>query len=906
MPQQIRPSTSYSTSASTSYTSYTYGEYNTTTTSRPRTGGLRIIGRPGTDRLRTGASTIARVEAQQVVCAVTESRGISPTVGLAFVNLDTGESVLCQICDSQTYVRTVHKLRVYGPSEILIVGTAASPKSKLFSIIEENIEAIDSKLTLLDRRYWAESVGIEYIQQLAFAEDVEAIKISVSGNYYAVCCIAAVLKYIELGLRKTFPFHSLRIKYEPSEGSMMVDVSTIYSLELVQNLQNPKSRDCLFGLLNETLTPMGSRLLRSNILQPLTDPETLNTRYDALEELTTKEEMFFATRAALKNFLDADKILTALIVIPTKPTIQTTEQSINHVIMLKQFVTSVNPIYEALTGARSSMLHNIRELCAPENVIPVQARIDAVINEDTSYAKQPLELRNQRTYAVRSGVNGLLDVARTTYKEAIEDAYQHSTELGLEYDLSLDLKYDSVRQFFIRIPASELEERSLPPIFTNVFRKKNMIECQTLELMKRNQKLQITVSHQEVVLMSDEAVQSLIEEVRSQISILFKICESIAMVDMISSFAQLVTTQDYTRPHITDTLAIKAGRHPIREKIMKNRFVPNDVYATQQTRFQIVTGCNMSGKSTYIRSIALMVIMAQIGSFVPASYASFPVFHQLFARLGMDDNIETNVSTFAAEMRETAFILHNIDRRSIAIIDELGRGTSTRDGLTIALAIAEALVQSRALVWFATHFRDVATILAERNGVISLHLAMRDDDKMTMLYKIAEGAVKEKHYGLALARVVPLPLGLVEHATYVAQKLEHHVLKKKKTSTTVIHERRRKLILNLKEHLVQAQSGVMEGEVLAAWLKELQKEFILRMAAIDTEAAKVEQESEEEGVEMRPRTELEHSECEHEDERHDTRASQPSILTVTSGKTTSTATSDSMDSDIRALSENEF
>jgi DNA mismatch repair protein MSH4 len=189
MSTRFRPPTSHSTSASTSY-GYPYGDY-TTTTSRPgtRRGGT---GRPSTARPRTGASTIARVEAQHVVCAVAESRGISPTVGLAFVNLDTAEAVLCQICDSQTYVRTVHKLKVYGPSEILIVSTAASPKSKLFSIIEENLNNIPSKLALLDRRYWAESTGLEYIQSLAFKEDVEAIKISVAGNYYAVCCIAAV------------------------------------------------------------------------------------------------------------------------------------------------------------------------------------------------------------------------------------------------------------------------------------------------------------------------------------------------------------------------------------------------------------------------------------------------------------------------------------------------------------------------------------------------------------------------------------------------------------------------------------------------------------------------------------------------------------------------------------------
>lgn len=190
MAHQVKPSTSYSTSVASSYPTYSYGEYGTTTTSRPRT--RRSTGRPSTARPRTGASTIARVEAQTVICAIAESRGISPTVGISFVNMDTGEAVLCQICDSQTYVKTIHKLRVYGPSEILIVSTSASPKSKLFSIIEENVEAMESKTTLLDRKYWAESAGFDYIKTLALDDDVEAIKLAASGSYYAVCCIAAV------------------------------------------------------------------------------------------------------------------------------------------------------------------------------------------------------------------------------------------------------------------------------------------------------------------------------------------------------------------------------------------------------------------------------------------------------------------------------------------------------------------------------------------------------------------------------------------------------------------------------------------------------------------------------------------------------------------------------------------
>jgi DNA mismatch repair protein MSH4 len=619
---------------------------------------------------------------------------------------------------------------------------------------------------------------------------------------------------------------------------MMTDLSTVRSLELVQNLTNPKSKDCLFGLLNATLTPMGGRLLRSNILQPLTNEETLGTRYDALEELSTKEEMFFAVRQALKPFLDVDRTLTQLILIPTQPSLKDTEQAVNNVIMLKQFVMLIRPVFEALTGARSTMLQEIRDLCSTENIDPVHDLINEALNEDTTYASQPLDLRNQRTYAVRSGVNGLLDVARQTYKEAMTDALQHITDLTEEHNLPLQTKFDNARQFYLRMRAEELEQRDLPAVFINVFRKKDNIECQTLDLLKRNQK--ISDAHTEVILMSDKAVQALIADVRQHMGSLFRICEGIAMLDMLASFAHLVTTQDYVRPQLSpDTLAIKAGRHPIREKIQEAKYIPNDVYATQQKRFQIVTGCNMSGKSTYIRSVALMQVMVQVGSFVPAQYASFPIIRQLFARISLDDNIEANVSTFAAEMREAAFIMRNIDGQSMAIVDELGRGTSTRDGLAIAIAIAEALIESRALVWFVTHFRDLAKILAERNGVVNLHLAVdnSEDDKMEMLYRVSSGAVQDEHYGLKLARVMPLPPDVIEHAELVSATLDQAMRKKKseRASLGIVVARKRRLLLNLKEHLTQAKNGSMDDEDLTQWLKDLQREFVVRMSALEEE-----------------------------------------------------------------------
>ena len=413
----------------------------------------------------------------------------------------------------------------------------------------------------------------------------------------------------------------------------------------------------------------------------------------------------------------------------------------------------------------------------------------------------------------------------------------------------MELKFDPARQYYIRLPASELEERNLPEVFINQFRRKTFVECQTLDLVKLNQK--IADSHHEVLQMSDRSIQDLIDRIREDISPLFKICEAIALLDMITSFARLVTTQDYCRPELTKTLAIKSGRHPIREKAHQDKFIPNDAYATQQSRFQIITGCNMSGKSTNIRSLALMAIMAQTGSFVPATYASFPIIHQLFARVSTDDSIEANVSSFAAEMRETAFILRNVDERSLVIIDELGRGTSTRDGLCIAIAIAEALIDSHALVWFVTHFRDLARILSERNGVVNLHLAveMGNANTMTMLYKISNGIVEEEHYGIALAKVLDLPRNVIETAERVSKELTRRAEKNKKSSKALALARRRKLVFSLREQLIQAKEGNMQGKVLGLWLKKLQDEFVNRMSAIDAEVAAA-SENEESDVEQ--------------------------------------------------------
>lgn len=374
------------------------------------------------------------------------------------------------------------------------------------------------------------------------------------------------MKYLELELSLRIANHSLRIKYQPSEESMMISLPTIQALELVQNLQNPSSKACLFGLLNQTLTRMGARKLRSNILQPSTQIElVLRPRYAALEELCTKEDMFFEIRKALKAFGDVEKLLTKLIVLPTEPSLEASEQAINDVLMIKNFVVAVPAVFESLAAARCDLLDKIRNHCRPEITTRILDRIAAVINEDVAWVNKPLDLRNQRVYAVRSGIHGLLDVARTTYKEATDDMHQHVQELNAELGLAAELKFENRRRYWLRFRVLDFENGLIPGALINCVRKKEFLECQTLQMVKLNQRM--TDSVDEVIMQSDKVVQQLLNAIRIEIPNLFKVCESIALLDMLASFGQTVTTREYVKPELREALALKSARHPLLDMV---------------------------------------------------------------------------------------------------------------------------------------------------------------------------------------------------------------------------------------------------------------------------------------------------------------------------------------------------
>ncbi|KAM3551814.1 hypothetical protein ARSEF4850_007691 [Beauveria asiatica] len=769
---------------------------------------LTSLSRPTTASGRksraTNASSVVG-EAHTIVCAVCEARGVSPSVGIAFVNTSLGEAILSQICDNQSYVKTLHKIRINWPSRIICLAQGTRPTG-LMSLLRTMFADIPIDVT--DRSFWSETKGIEYINKLAFETDIQPIQVAIQGKYYAVSALAAAMAQIEHQFSITFAPHSLRLRYQPSDDTMMIDISALQCLEIVQNSHSTKSKDSLFGLLNHCVTPMGNRMLRSNIIQPPTLYESfMAPRYDAVEELTLNDEMFLEIRKTLKKFLDVEKLLTKLITIPVIVAIPQAEQQINQVLMIKSFLEAAKELHLAMRPATAPLLVKIRELCSLERIAAMSQKIHTVLESDVAYTKSALDLRNQRTFAVRSGISGVLDVSRQAYKELTEEIHNYVEQLNEKFSVTAKLKFDNGRKYWLKLSIGDYNSVDPPGFFINVAKKRGAIECQTLDLAKLNMRLSDTSN--EVVFRSDAIIEQLIATLQSDASHLFKMCESVGLMDMLASFTQL-----------------------------KN-FVPNDYFATEQHCFHIVTGFNMGGKSTYIRAIALLQIMAQIGCFVPAEYASFSVVHNIFTRISLSDNIEAGLSSFSVEMRDMAFILRNVDQQSMVIIDELGRGTSTRDGLAIAIAMAEALIQSKAFVWFATHFLELARALANRPGVLNLHLAtdcsISEDGvpHMTMLYKTERGPEKdEQNYGINLAKAIGFPDSIIRPAEeYIrATRLRKEASKQSLEAQKL--QRRRQLILGLHEALKQARVDGAE-DALPGYLRQLQHEFVTQMAAIE-------------------------------------------------------------------------
>ncbi|KAF7297326.1 MutS 4 [Mycena indigotica] len=793
--------------------------------------------RPGTARPTTAASGFTT---GSYIIALIEGRGVGHEVGMAGLDRDTGRVMLVQLADCQTYVKTLHQMHLHPPALILVPDSFLSADAKrpacvLVEYIFEEFPGVP--VEPVGRRSWNESGGLEFVSQLCVEDDERAgTLLATTNKYYALSAACALFKYAEIKLNTRFAAASLRIRYVPVDGTMMIDPETARNLELVGNMSfGRKSTHSLYGVVNHTYTSMAARLLRVNILSPLTAQNTLDARLDVVEELVQSEERFNDVRTGLKplNKMDLDKLIAVLASMDTtpvssgKPAIAASR--VTQMLGLRNAVKSLLPLRSALDGCRSQLLQIIHEMLSDERLERIERLVCANLNEDGATKKGGIGAVNARVYAVKSNCNRLLDVARETYRENVQDIYALNTKLSEAHELPLTLEYQ-VNGFVFVLKKTDLPDgESLPRGFINAQFKRNKWIFSSMDLKKMNARMKDALD--ESLILSEKTIDELVAEILVDVGALYKASEAVALLDMLWSFAHTSIMHNYVRPEFTGTLAIKSGRHPILETVNSaGNLVPNDVYCDDSSSFQIVQGPNMSGKSTYLRQVGLLTVLAMCGCFVPAEYASFRLHDALLTRLSNDDDLERSLSTFASEMATSAMILGLATPRSLVIIDELGRGTSPREGVGISHAIAEGLIQSKCFVFFATHFHELTTTLSRQPSVINLHLSVQRTSKstanfgMSFQYKIIDGSPTDlSHYGLELATLADFPRDVVAEGKRVATKLAALHARQEEDSESNKVAIRRKALLRLRTQLVQAyEHSALPDEELVAYIRRFQ------------------------------------------------------------------------------------
>ncbi|KAI0344201.1 hypothetical protein BDW22DRAFT_1412762 [Trametopsis cervina] len=820
---------------------------------RPWTG--RSSARPGTAQSRPPTArpqtALSSKNDASYVLAILESRGIGREVGIAALDKDTGKVNLIQLSDVPTYVKTLHQMHLHYPSLVLVPDTFLSlsdasivsggkrPRttSLLVQSILEEFESVPIEPVL--RKCWSDTAGLEFVNQLSVEDDERAATlVAVSNKYYALSAASALFKHAELKLNIRFAASSLRIRYVQVEGTMMIDPETARNLELVSNMTSKRSTHSVFGMLNHTYTAMAARLLRTTLLSPVTVQSAIDSRLDVVEELIQTEERFHEVKDALKtlNKMDFDKLISSLAASEARETstAKSSAARVSQMLSLRDIVKNVPRVAKALTGSRSLLLQVIQDSIVDERLNRIERLVSDSLNDNAAIQKGGLGAMNARVYAVKANCNRLLDVARETYKENVGDIFALNNELSQEHDLPLTLLYQE-NGFVFTLKKSDLEDKGsgeLPRGFVNVVAKKGKWVFSSVELKKRNARMKDALD--ETLILSDRIIRDLVADIIVDFGALYQASEAVALLDMLWSFAHAAILRNYIRPEFTGTLAIKSGRHPILEGVQAaGTLVPNDVYCSEASCFQVVHGPNMSGKSTYLRQIGLLAVMAMSGSFVPAEYASFRVHDALLTRLSNDDDMEKSLSTFANEMASSAMILGIASPNSLVLIDEVGRGTSPREGVGISHAIAEHLIKLKSYVFFATHFNELVTTLSRQPSVVNLHLSVQRTRQtntsfgMTFQYKIVDGAPEDlDHYGLELARLADLPAEVLTEARTVSLKLTELEERKKEESKFNKVAIRRKALLRLRHQLVQVlDHSNLPDEELLDYLGRMQKDI---------------------------------------------------------------------------------
>ncbi|MDR0993024.1 MAG: DNA mismatch repair protein MutS [Verrucomicrobiota bacterium] len=674
--------------------------------------------------------------------------------GLAMLDVSTGEFWM-EESDQPTAL--LNDLARYAPPEVLL--------SESLHLDEAFLAALNASgaFSLTSREDWIfdPPTAVDGLCRHFGVQSLDGF--GGEGHPAASGAAGALLYYVTHELKRNAA-HVRRLRFRTADDAMMLDESTLTNLDLIASRASVRSDapTTLLKALDTTRTAMGSRLLRGWLVRPLQDLRAIVARHEAVAAFLEKRRELDGLRDTLAGIKDVERLLSRL---------SSGSGNGRDVRALGLSLSRLPALKASLSAyACAHLQHLEQDMLAQDELV---ALIDRALVDDP-----PTTLKEGNL--IRKGYHAELDALRaaaTDGKQWIANLQAHEMQrTGIK---SLKIRFNKVFGYFI-----EVTKANLAQVPEDYIRKQTIVNGErfiTPELKEWESK--ILGAEDKAIALETDLFLALREQVVAHTAAIQQTAAAVAETDVLAAFAERAQTCRYVRPHMTagGTVNIRGGRHPVVEQLPESgRFVPNDVLLDgADNQLLIITGPNMAGKSTFIRQVALIVIMAQMGSFVPADSAEIGVVDRVFTRVGAGDDIARGRSTFMVEMQETANILNNATARSLIVLDEIGRGTSTFDGISIAWAVAEHLhnhAPVKAKTLFATHYHELTDIALSLPGVKNYNVLISEkDERIVFLRKIVPGAA-DKSYGIQVARLAGLPQEVVSRAKEILANLEENEL----------------------------------------------------------------------------------------------------------------------------------
>lgn len=672
--------------------------------------------------------------------------------GIAICDISTGDFYASEIKEENNFERLLDEISRYSPSEIIANEMLTGCEEEI-SKIKERFDVYISEET--EEKFSEDTENI--YEQYALSDDKGNIVKDLEKRLFAVSAINGLIKYIE-DTQKTKLEHINRITIYTITKYMSLDINARRNLELTEKMRDKSKKGTLLWVLDKTSTSMGGRLLRRWISDPLIDENEINERLEAVEELKENIILRGELLDKLKGVYDMERLAGKI----AYGNVNARELN-----SLKASSSKLPEIKSMIKNSKSKMLRNLyEELDSLEDIYEL---IDKAIVDDP-----PILVTEGGV--IKMGYNTEIDELKTAMTQGktwlVQLEAREKEKTGIK---GLKVGYNKVFGYYLEVTKSNL---ALVP--DRYIRKQTLTGGEryiTEELKELESK--VLGAEEKVVGLEYQAFVQIREQIKSQIQRVQKSALAISKLDVLCSFAQVAEDLNYCKPEVdrSGIIDIKEGRHPVIEKMLPaGSFVANNTYMDKESnRLSIITGPNMAGKSTYMRQVALITLMAQIGSFVPATSAHIGVVDKIFTRVGASDDLSMGQSTFMVEMMEVANILKEATSNSLVVLDEIGRGTSTYDGLSIAWAVAEYIEDKEkcgAKTLFATHYHELTGLENTLEGVKNYSIAVKEKgEDIIFLRKIVEGGTDES-YGVHVARLAGVPKVVTQRANEILKQIE--------------------------------------------------------------------------------------------------------------------------------------